>query len=1362
MDSLQHRLGLVRKPSLAVQAFDNMDDCSVSDSVDDLNLKGLSSHSQAYASSLGPAAADGAKDDPLEEKEQAPAPEPPSNEAAAAAPSASSVLGRLLAKHIPSSPRKSSKNSFSSFQTSKMPKLSSPMKKSSASMTGTEHTSSAPSNTSTAGAEEVPQTPSKPNRRGPLLSQFRPTLLQDADSASVDTTSDDDDDAGGGGSTYLPSSIKGIATMGMALSRLGRPKMIPILSQSSGLSIDDDTVDDEGDKEGERDQSSEPSPPGASSQAELDVSAKLDRDEGEDEKKEGRNGRPKLLPCPSGENFFSFADLVAAKKSVPSTSEAHDSKDNKDEKEITVNVSARPQRRGVRQPRRRGGRRPGAQPMPSRVTDPDADADCEIEIESDSDSDSAGENTGGYLPASMASPKKSPKKSCRPTFLSAPSEQSLDCAFFEQDDKSSEPKPLAAPSQIDLCFSFSDLVIPSPPEANGNKGEKDSTVKVSAKPKRRAGRRPTKPQQGGAQFMPSLISDPDADCENKDASGENDVEYLPSLDADADYESGDSSDEDDVEYLPKPDVEYEREGSSDKVDCGYLPKPDADYERGGSSDEVDRGSLPKPDADYGYESESSEEVDLGYLPKPNADADFDSDPDYGYESEREEEAPEEVDRGYQPISMGSKAPRMSRRPSLLAFLEVSNEKMAGDHNEDDHSDLRPDANKSGVESGNKDESESGPKSQDDKSDPSSTEPNEPMSKLDNSLEKLALAFEDQDDGSQVNLYLAKVRESKEKDSGGVDLKGGSVRSTRSSLSFSVTVDPNGETKSINVDTRLPTIESPTKKKRSHRIRGETNIPDLSNIDAPSFAVKSERSRSSAEDVPRHSQRSSRLGSPKKQSSPKKQPRESPQTDPSERSSRSVPKNPKTPRSKTKHRSRTSQPDEDIAGQPADRTLEMLDLAAPPVTKTGRSGEKSSKSLSKSMHNHPRSPRKTMRVKGEVRVHPSPLLASPLVGGDEVGQPEQSPENKVSSRVDMLRQEVAGEDLANHTPESRRQFLQVSVKEDDNAEDDASPTSVAELASPKKQERGRAGSISSTSTPVTPRSTSSRDLFKSTTPNSRSGVKHLSSPVTPRSESSGGLFKATTPRSMSRSMSSRDFAQKDMMKKSDSFRNVLQSREMGESDGIKNICSLKDGPEASSGDLNQESLQKSNSPRNLSNSPRNLSNSPRNLSNSPRNLNQSSESPGKTSNSRNVYADSKRKTSSMMDLHSPRKTSNSRHLNSEPLQRTSSLVGVPQDCSLVNDPQDAPRKTGRGLGSPRKTMSSRHLNSTTLHTTSSSMNVPQVSPRKTGRASPRKTMSSRHLNSKTLQKTSSSHTSRIVHDGIQTVATQLQQMPSIDV
>jgi hypothetical protein len=635
---------------------------------------------------------------------------------------------------------------------------------------------------------------------------------------------------------------------------------------------------------------------------------------------------------------------------------------------------------------------------------------------------------------------------------------------------------------------------------------------------------------------------------------------------------------------------------------------------------------------------------------------------------------------------------------------------------------------------------------------SNAEENDSTSKLDNSLKKLSTAFDDLDDGSQVNLYLAKVRQNRTNGSGEVDPLGGSVRSTRSSLSFSVTVGPKGETQSINVDTRLPTIESPTKMTRGRGAQGDPKIADMSDIDLPSFAVKS------VENISKHSQRS-------RMASPKRQPRESPQIDPSEQELRSAPlqvsprrqvlqqgeyspKTPKTSRlSKSQHLNRTVQPDEDLSN--AGPSGEQISLSQHSPSKSPRRQMRSSvpsgEKTSMSQHSPSKSPRKQTR--------------SSVPGGEQISMSQHPPRQASSSPRKQMRSKVETKsqtDLNSDTkvsPTSRRRSHDATEKETGIVKEDVSPTSVQEFSSPHRRQQRRVSpttdaneketgiveeDVSPTSvgefsspnrrherrvTPTTPRTGSSRNLLGSQTPRGTSSRNLLGSQTprgtrtaprtgsssTPRTGSSRNLLGSQTPRGTS---------SRNVVKMSDSFKKML--RNMGNTDSIKNLCSLKEDQEAGSVDLVQEplhlvraSLQKANSTKNLS---------------------RSNETSGRTSSSRNLIGE-KTRSSRKLVVDSPRKTSSSRRANPETPRRAQSSRKVVAESPRKTSSSrhldlESPRKTSSSRNvnreSPRRAQSSQNFNTESLQRTSSSRNMKQESPLKTGRSLLLRAQSSRIL------------------------------------
>jgi hypothetical protein len=932
----------------------------------------------------------------------------------------------------------------------------------------------------------------------------------------------------------------------------------------------------------------------------------------------------------------------------------------------------------------------------------------------------------------------------------------------KEDDHSERPKLLAAPSRESLM----DPVPSTQNDPNPSQEEKDSMVRTSARPKRWGGRGTKEPQ--GAQFMPSLMSDPDADCESELSSDVNNGGYLPTpmassrptllsapsrsgdLFDDEDSTEGDNSREPSQAVPSQAASGYFYGGDEKKDDHKERPKmlpPPSEASLGCrfSDSVIESQSVPSPSEAIGPVNGKRPVVRKtrrrgGRRPKEPHPA---SDPECEGEGSSDED-----DDGYLPTAMASS--QSSRPPILSAPSQSSLEGDIFDHNEDDQSsepnplaapsqasfncslsDLRPDVINNGEESAVFSLSAL----EDDKrhSSPAKSllqmEGDESMSKLDNSLMELSMAFEDQDGGSQVNLYLAKVRQNRVKGPGEVDPVGGSVRSTRSSLSFSVTVDPNGETQSINVDTRLPTIESPTKKTRGRNIRGETKIADMSDIDAPSFAAKSTESSS------RHSQRS-------RIASPRKQPRESPQINLSEQESRSPPlqvspdrqdlQSPKTSRhskSQSLHRrSKTSQPDEDLS-------------------KSGPGGEQ----MSMSQHS-PRSPRRKMRPKGETRAPPSLPL-----GGDDVSQANQGPETKVSARVGSSEQEVGGEAPTTRAPTSRRQFPHAAMKETDTVEEDVSPTSVEGFSPPRRQQR-------KVPPVTTPRAASSRNLFKATTPTPRSTSRHISTPTTPR--------RAQTPRGTS---------SRNVVKRSDSFKRLL--RQMGKTNSIRDLCSLKEDQEATPSNLVfespqkvRESLQKAKSTKVKEDQEATPSNlvleSPQKVreslqkARSTRYLNRSSENPGRASSSRNLMAESPRKTSSRnLVADSPRKTSSLKHVDQESPRKSSSKSVNPE----------SPRKSSsRSVNpeSPRRTSSSRNVHIASLQKSGSSRNVHIASPLKSGRDLLKRAQSSRIMPSSDwnyepnrkhqVTPVSEDDPDTPHRDANKTGVRHLQQIPTIDI
>jgi len=166
------------------------------------------------------------------------------------------------------------------------------------------------------------------------------------------------------------------------------------------------------------------------------------------------------------------------------------------------------------------------------------------------------------------------------------------------------------------------------------------------------------------------------------------------------------------------------------------------------------------------------------------------------------------------------------------------------------------------------------------------------------IEKANASF----NGDRINGCMSKLRE-KRSSASGVDasLRGGSFRSTRSSLSLSLFVsDSAGETQFVNVDTRMPTIDSPMKKRTSRvklsraestskQLDLSSKLANLSDIDAslsrPPSPVKESsthlRPRSPVRESSRHSRprlpvkeslRHLRPRSPVKESSKHSQPR----------------------------------------------------------------------------------------------------------------------------------------------------------------------------------------------------------------------------------------------------------------------------------------------------------------------------------------------------------------------------------------------------------------------------------------------------------------------------------------------------------
>jgi hypothetical protein len=1181
--SLQERFSLRKKKN-----FDAFDDSSYK-SEESGDLDAPAGSDEPYVSSLEPT-----EEEPEEDKEQAPLPPPPplTNERAP------SVLGRLLGKN-PSSPRKSSKNSFQS-STSKL----------------TKQTQSNPSadiaSTPVAVAEDAPQTPAKTpaklTRKSPKKTkresrQCKQSLLDD--SGSDESLSDDD-------GVYRPSKE-------MALMKPNRPKVLAVESEvESSLSVG----------MGEVNTFSNPSSLEGSSLHDECDRAEFSSSHSRGDQKERRS----VLPAPSQESLM---DMALACQNEPNTSET---------------TSARPKRRGVR----RSNEPQGAQP--SSLEDPSLHDECDrVELSS--------------------SPSRGDHKERR-TVLPAPSQESLmDMALASQNDP-------------------------------------NTSETTSARPKRRGFRRPQ-----GAQFIPSLMS-ADADCESKSvvASEVDDGENLPTpmgrrpslLSAPSQpgdvIDDGDGTEDDDASESSLP----------------AAPIPDDSNNGGGDETKDDHNSViesqsvPSPSVVNASAKSKHNSERRPKVPQP------------AFDPEREDEgSSDEDDDGYLPTSMASSK---SSRPAILSVLSQSSLTGDiidnGDHNKDNQSsepspladqshasldcslsDLGPDRTYNGEDSDvfslsalEKKNHASPVKSL------LKAEGDDSTSKLDSSLQGLSMAFEDREGGSQSNLFLAKIRQNKVKGPGEVDQ---SVRSSRSSLSFSDTVDPNGETQSINVDTRLPAIESPIKETRGHNIRGDNKIADMSDIDEPSFASKS------TENSSRHSQRSGIA-------SPKKQPREPPQIDLSEQESRSPPRQGGSPRRQHLQQEHHSSKSPKTSRPSKSQSLHQRSQSAIPVEDVSKTGP-SSEQVSMSQHTRSSPRRKMMKSKGDARVHPGPL-----VGDIDFSQTDQGREKEVSTRAEKS----------------------------EHVEENVSPTSVEGFSPPRRQQRKvtstttpkvvRSRNLTQATTPkaassrnltqaTTPKAASSSDLFKASTPNPSSS---LFKATTPNARATSGLGKATTPnpRSSRRTPTTPRRAQtprgtsssRNVDKSSDSYKKFI--RQMGNSGNIGDLCSLREDEETSSRNLVPES------PQNVKNRPSEYSERTSSL----RNL--IAESPRKTSSSMSVNLESPRKANSSRSVNpeSPRRATSSRNLNPEsPRRATSSRNLNPESprraTSMRNLNPESPRRatSSRNLNpeSPRRATSSRNLNPESQRRATSSRNPNPESPRRT--------TSSRNQKRASLQKAGSS-------------------------
>jgi hypothetical protein len=1285
--SLQERFGLRKK-----KIFDAFDDSSYMSEEEVGDLVDAPASAELYVSSLEPT-----QEDPEEDKEQAPLPppQPLTNERAP------SVLGRMLGKN-PSSPRKSSKNSFQS-ATSRLTK------------TAQCYQSTDIASPPAAVAEDAPQTPAKLKHKSPKKTKRKSVQCKQSllDSGSDESLSDDDG--------YRPSK-------GMTLLKPNRPKVLAVDNEvESSLSVG----------MGEVDKCSSPrSLEAPSLHSECDR-AELSSSHSRGDHKE----RPTVLPAPSDGCLM---DMALASQNDPNPSET---------------TSAMPKRRGVRKgpslhsecdhaelssSHSRGDHkeRPTVLPAPS----DGCLMDMALASQNDpnpSETSSAkpkrrGVRKGPSLHSECGRAELSPSHTRgdhkeRPSVLPAPSDGCLmDMALASQNDPSPAETSSAKPkrrgvregpslrSECDRAELSSShtrgdhkerhTVLPAPSQGSlmdmalAIQNDPNPTETTSAMPKRRGVRRSNEPQ--GAQFRPSLMSaDADADCESESVvpAEVDDGGYLPTpmgrrpslLSAPSQsgdfIDAGDSTEDDDASESSLPAAPILDDNNKTK----------RDEKKDDQNSVIESQSVPNPSV---VNASAKTKRNSGRRPKDSQPA---SDPDREGEASSDED-----DDGYLPTSMASSK---SSRPAILSALSQSsltgNVFDNGDHNKDKQSsepspladqsqasidcslsDLGPDGTNSGEDSTVFSLSALEKKKH---SSPAKSllmpDGDDSTSKLDKSLQALSMASGDREDGGQSNLFLAKNRQNKVKGPGEVDP---SVRSTRSSLTFSVTVDSNGETQSINVDTRLPMIESPTKKTRDHNIQGDNKIADMSDIDAPSFAVKS------TENSSRHSQRSRIALS-------KKQPKELPQIDLSEQESRSPPRqgSPRRQHLQQEHHSpkspKTSRPSKS-------QSLHRRSKNSTPVEDVSKSGP-SREQISMSQN------RKMMKAKGDTRVHPGPLL-----GDDDVNQTDQGRENKASARADK----------SEKSPASRRQLLRAMTKETGIVEENVSPTSVEGFSPPRRQQRKVAPT-------TTPKAASSRNLTLATTPKAMSS-RNLTPATTPRADTSSDLFKATTPnprgtsglgkattpnpRSSRKTVTTPRRAQtprgtsssRNVDKSSDSFNKFI--RQMGKSGNIGDLCSLKEDEETSSRNVVPESLENGKNTKNLS---RPSENSQR--TSSLRHL--IAQSPRKTNSLRNLVADSSRKIISSMCVNpeSPRKVSSPRSVNPESPRRATSSKNVNPE-----PPRRATSSRKLNPESPRGTTSSRNLNRASLQKAGSSRNVKTASPLNAGRDLLKRAQSSRMM------------------------------------
>lgn len=991
-----------------------------------------------------------------------------------------------------------------------------------------------------------------------------------------------------------------------------------------------------------------------------------DNEDSQNGKEGDHKGRPKLLAAPSGESLMDTGrpKLLAkpSGESLMDMQRALASQSQNEPKPSETKV------RSKRRSRRIANEPQGAQFMPSLMS---ADADAECETEGSTEVDDV-----GYQPTPMASSSQR-----RPSLLSAPSrsgdyydgesteeDNSCEPSLPEAQTYSRRPSLLSAPSQSgDLVDDGDNSSLPSLPPLPNLSFPSPHEEKFDPKE---------------AKVVPVKF---------KRSSERRPKESQPASD-------------------PKCEVIESKSVPPSKSIAGYW-------------------NVAKPvgnDKNPVMNSPAKSKRSSGRKPKEPQPA---SDPECEGDG-----CSDEDDDGYLPTAM------KSNRPALLSAPSQSSLEGEIFDNEDQNepnplaaqsqaslncslSDLGPDGTNNGEGSAvfslsalEKDKNYSNPAKSVLKK-----EGDDSMAKLDSSLQGLTMAFEG-GDGSQSNLYLANVRKNRVRGPGEVDP---SLRSTRSNLSFSVNVDPNGETQSINVDTRLPTIESPSKKSRGRNIRGDTEIADMSDIDAPSFATK-------------FAENSSKLSQRSHIASPRKQPRELPQIDLSEQESptRSPPRRqdleqehhcPKAPKTSLRpskshalhRRTKSSLPKED-------------------VLKTGPSEKPS---MSKSLH-RPRSKsprRKMMRPKDESRVDTSEQEGTGDVSPTSVGglSPPRRRQRKVTPTT---------------TPK-------------------AATYSITPATTPK-------AASSSTTPTTTPKATSSSNLFKATTPNPRSTTRHSSTSTTPR--------RAQTPRGTSSKnvVKNSDSFKKFLHQSSGSMRDLCPLNEDQETIS-KDVVSESLQKVKSTRNLNRSSENhgKTNSLKNLiAESPRTTSS--RNLvTDSSRKKGSSSVNPessrktssssvnpesSRKSSSRSVNPESMRRTGSSRSVNpeSPRRTSSSRKLNTESPRRTS---------SSTNLNSESPRRTTSSRNfraeSPRRASGSRNANTASLQKTGSWRNMDTASPTKAGRDLLKRAQSSSKMstsdwnyepNRRHVTPASEDDADNRDRDTNKVSVRHLQQIPSIDI